>query len=687
MSSTPPANKRPRRRTIEVVVETVVDNIDKFKNDKGEDGEEEDEKDLLNLLNDNEEDFVSLEQRQEDAAAQRRAARRKRLQQLQQQQEQQRPILNPDNNGNHHKKSVVHAYDEHPALFEKTTKESKESNMQSLVGLDDDAKPGAEESHVTVGAVDFITKAAGPSVSNGSKADNDGQNEKNDDHGNDDTDDDDDDDFDMFSSSVSPPLTGVTAAAAVRTGVFATGGEEVDSSRNKQQRQQPKSQHQQDWDDAEGYYKAVIGETISLQIQSYTSAAAATSAVLSSSDNAAAAATIAFRVLGVVGKGVFSTVLKCTTISNSSSCVLPPTVALKCIRHNDSMTKAAQAEIKCLQQLMNASAAGAGGASSTTGIVPLLLPQSHNNHNSTTAGSSSSSASNSSAIHYLEHCGHLILVFPFMEYNLRDVLQKFGKNVGLSLQAVRSYAGQLLAAATHLKRHSILHLDLKPDNILVSADFSTVQLADFGSVMMMQSTDHQNGNSNSSSTAATTTPYLVSRFYRAPEIILGLAPLTFAVDLWSLAVTVAEVFLGRVLFHGHSNNDMLYVFMQHLGPFSNRVIRQHLVSCQKHGPHVVARHFQQEATNFVFLQQTVDAVTGEAVHKVLSLQQSQNNSGKNKAFPLATPLRQKLLQAKSAKDSRALVLQFADLLQKALALDPTRRISLKEALQHEFFQD
>ena len=130
------------------------------------------------------------------------------------------------------------------------------------------------------------------------------------------------------------------------------------------------------------------------------------------------------------------------------------------------MTKAAQTEIRCLQQLNANANAGAGAAgASTTGIVPLLLPHNNNNndnHNNSTAGSANNNHHHS-AIQYLEHCGHLILVFPFMEYNLRDVLQKFGKNVGLSLQAVRSYAGQLLAAATHLKRHSILHLDLKPD--------------------------------------------------------------------------------------------------------------------------------------------------------------------------------------------------------------------------------
>jgi serine/threonine-protein kinase PRP4 len=636
-SSAAPANKR-QRASSSAVVAAANDN---------------DDDDLLKLLNGHDE-FVSPEQRQEDEAVQRRAARRKRLRQQAQQPQQ------PGDDGD----GTV------PLLSKKPeAKEDGGNNTKMTMDMDDNK----QEAAASTGA-DFITKgAAGGPDNNGVKksvAEDDGHYyDKND-----------DDEFDMFSSSVSPPPAApaiVTTALTTTTSssdaqeVLATNKKPTSSSQ-QQQHQQRGHEHQQDWDDAEGYYKAVIGETIALQIQTTTTTTSSSTDTASS-----AAATIMFRVLGVVGKGVFSTVLKCTTISNSSSYVLPPTVALKCIRHNESMTKAAQAEIRCLQQL-----------NGCPGVVPLLLPQ-HDNHQNTTTASSGGGATNnnSNAIQYLEHCGHLILVFPFMEYNLRDVLQKFGKGVGLSLQAVRSYAGQLLAAATHLKKHCLLHLDLKPDNILVSADFSTVQLADFGSVWMNAGTADPNSSSRTSN--MTTTPYLVSRFYRAPEIILGLTPLTFAVDLWSLAVTVAEVFLGRVLFHGHSNNDMLYVFMQHLGPFSNRVIRQHLVSCQKHGSQVVARYFQQEATNYVFLQQTVDAVTGEAVHKVLSLQQqqqSQNGKSKNK-FPLATPLRQKLLQAKSAKDSRALVIQFADLLQKALALDPTRRISLKEALQHEFFQD
>ncbi len=52
--------------------------------------------------------------------------------------------------------------------------------------------------------------------------------------------------------------------------------------------------------------------------------------------------------------------------------------------------------------------------------------------------------------------------------NLREVLKKYGKDVGLHIKAVRSYAHQLLSALRLLKRCNIIHCDIKPDNILVS---------------------------------------------------------------------------------------------------------------------------------------------------------------------------------------------------------------------------
>lgn len=52
--------------------------------------------------------------------------------------------------------------------------------------------------------------------------------------------------------------------------------------------------------------------------------------------------------------------------------------------------------------------------------------------------------------------------------NLREILKKYGKDVGLHIDAVRSYAHQLFLALRLLKKTGILHADIKPDNILVS---------------------------------------------------------------------------------------------------------------------------------------------------------------------------------------------------------------------------
>lgn len=92
--------------------------------------------------------------------------------------------------------------------------------------------------------------------------------------------------------------------------------------------------------------------------------------------------------------------------------------------------------------------------------------------------------------------------------NLRELTNKFGRKVGLNIDAVGHYTAQLLVALKHLKNNKILHADIKPDNILVNEKFSRVKLCDFGSAMRQGDVE--------------VTPYLVSRFYRSPEVILGL---------------------------------------------------------------------------------------------------------------------------------------------------------------------
>lgn len=86
-------------------------------------------------------------------------------------------------------------------------------------------------------------------------------------------------------------------------------------------------------------------------------------------------------------------------------------------------------------------------------------------------------------------------------------------------------------------------------------------------------------------------PYLVSRFYRAPEIskhillalitfskflcisVLGLQ-YDFNIDLWSTACTIYELYTGKILFAGKSNNQMLKFMMDLKGKFPNKLIRR-----------------------------------------------------------------------------------------------------------------
>jgi len=56
-----------------------------------------------------------------------------------------------------------------------------------------------------------------------------------------------------------------------------------------------------------------------------------------------------------------------------------------------------------------------------------------------------------------EFRSHCVFLFEFLPYNLREVLSKFGKNVGINLTAVRSYARQLLCALAHLEKHRVVH--------------------------------------------------------------------------------------------------------------------------------------------------------------------------------------------------------------------------------------
>ncbi|KAI9184555.1 U4/U6 small nuclear ribonucleoprotein prp4 [Blastocladiella emersonii ATCC 22665] len=317
-----------------------------------------------------------------------------------------------------------------------------------------------------------------------------------------------------------------------------------------------------------------------------------------------------YRVTSTLGKGVFSIVAKCVDETTGNE------VAIKLIRNNETMYKAGQKELGLLRRLMD------NDPDDKKHFVRLL-------------GS-------------FEHRNHLCMAFESLSMNLREVLKKYGNNVGLNLRAVRLYAHQLFLALSLLRKSNIIHADLKPDNILVNEAKSVIKVCDLGSASDIDEND--------------ITPYLVSRFYRAPEIILGL-PYDPSIDMWSAACTLFELATGQILFPGRSNNHMLRLHMELKGTLSHRMIKRGAF-----GPKYFDERWQFAAVE-------TNKLTGKDVVKHVQF--------KGGAAGASREIRARLGKPEDAAEGK-LQAQLADLIDRCLQLNPEKRLTPIEALKHPF---
>ncbi|KAI9675824.1 MAG: U4/U6 small nuclear ribonucleoprotein prp4 [Trizodia sp. TS-e1964] len=311
-----------------------------------------------------------------------------------------------------------------------------------------------------------------------------------------------------------------------------------------------------------------------------------------------------------LGKGMFSGVVRAMDSHTHKL------VAIKLIRNNETMRKAGIKEIEILKKLMEAD------PDDKKHLIRLER--------------------------YFEHKGHLCMVFENLNINLREVLKKFGRDIGINLGPVRAYAQQMFLGLSLLRKCNILHADLKPDNVLVDESTKLLKICDLGSA--------------SDASENEITPYLVSRFYRAPEIILGL-PYDFALDVWSIGCTLYELYTGKILFTGRTNNQMLRSIMDCRGKFSVKMLRK---------SQFAHMHFD-EMLNFRSVEK--DKLTNKDVVKVLNFVKPTRD--------LKTRLVSAAAKEMNDVEIRELNL-FADLLDKCLSLNPEKRCTPSEALKHPF---
>jgi serine/threonine-protein kinase PRP4 len=335
------------------------------------------------------------------------------------------------------------------------------------------------------------------------------------------------------------------------------------------------------WDDAEGYYSYQLGELLDDR----------------------------YEIMATHGKGVFSTVVRAK--DTKAELGEPEEVAIKIIRNNETMHKAGQTEIQILKKLAGSD------PENKRHCVRFLSTFKYRNH--------------------------LCLVFESLHLNLREIVKKYGRNIGIQLSGVRVYATQLFISLKHLKNCGVLHCDIKPDNMLVNEGRNTLKLCDFGSAMFAGTNE--------------VTPYLVSRFYRAPEIILGL-PYDHPLDIWSVGCCLYELFSGKIMFPGSTNNEMLRLHMELKGAFPKKMLRKGAF---------IDQHFDKD---LCFYATEEDSVTRKTTKRMMV-------NIKPKEFGSVIKQRYK------DEDSKLLV-HFRDLLDRIFILDPQKRITVSQALAHPF---
>eukprot|EP01123_Difflugia_compressa_P015764 TRINITY_DN907_c0_g3_i1.p1 TRINITY_DN907_c0_g3~~TRINITY_DN907_c0_g3_i1.p1 ORF type:complete len:329 (-),score=45.89 TRINITY_DN907_c0_g3_i1:125-1111(-) len=216
----------------------------------------------------------------------------------------------------------------------------------------------------------------------------------------------------------------------------------------------------------------------------------------------------------------------------------------------------------------------------------------------------------------------IYLVFEYMETDLHAVIRA---NILEDIHK-RFIIYQLLKAIKYMHSAQVIHRDMKPSNLLLNSE-CLLKVADLGLARLIDAPKEDGGRQQ------VLTDYVATRWYRAPEILLGSTAYTKGVDMWSIGCILGELLGGKPMFPGTSTMNQI-----------DRIIE------------VTGRPSKED----------VDAIQSEFASQMLdNLPEPAAARGLESLYPNA--------------DSDAI-----DLLQKLLMFNPDKRINIEETLEHPY---
>jgi dual specificity protein kinase YAK1 len=250
-----------------------------------------------------------------------------------------------------------------------------------------------------------------------------------------------------------------------------------------------------------------------------------------------------FQVIRLLGQGTFAQVFECKNVDTGKLC------AIKIVKNKPAYTRQAAVEIE---------------------VFKTMTQKNLNNDNFRIRAEDVSEDSQDmkdimvSLLCYFMYKSHLCLVFELLGQNLYELLKR-RQFRGLPIGTVKNIVRQALVGMRELGQRRIVHCDLKPENILLVSEEmmnrlvdskpimddtkSIIKLIDFGSACFEEKTGFT---------------YIQSRFYRSPEVLVGIN-YDSAIDMWSLGCVAAELFLGLPILPGAHELDQLGRIQEMIG--------------------------------------------------------------------------------------------------------------------------
>jgi dual specificity tyrosine-phosphorylation-regulated kinase 1 len=343
-----------------------------------------------------------------------------------------------------------------------------------------------------------------------------------------------------------------------------------------------------------------------------------------------------YEIDSLIGKGSFGQVVKAFDMVEQDY------VAIKIIKNKRPFLQQAQIEVRLLE---------------------LMNTHTTSNFNLNTAGNGGGGEGGDSLGNYIVklkghfmHRNHLCLVFELLSYNLYDLLRNTNFR-GVSLNLTRKFAQQLCSALMFLSSNelSIIHCDLKPENILLcNPKRSAIKIVDFGSSCQLGQRLYQ---------------YIQSRFYRSPEVLLGLS-YDMAIDMWSLGCILVEMHTGEPLFNGHNEFDQMNKIVEVLGMPPLQMLEQGSKS---------KRYFDKLPDGTWSPKRMPPAAKDSKKYRAPGTRRLRDLLGSEIGGPQG---RRSSEPGHSYHD----YVKFEDIIVRMLHYDPKQRILPHETLQHPFFK-